>query len=120
MGDHISFGAAGEKAAVEYLKEKGYEIKEQNWQFGRFEIDIIAMHSDLIIFIEVKSRSGTYFEQPYQAVTQKKQEFIIKAADAYIEKYEIEDEARFDIISIVKKYDRFEIDHIVDAFYPTL
>lgn len=120
MSEHIKFGASGETAAVKYLSDKRYVIKEKNWQFGHLEIDIIAEYNDMIIFIEVKSRSGTYFEQPFQAVTKKKQKFIIKAANAYIEKYEIDLEARFDIISIVRKNGRFEIDHIEDAFYPTL
>ena len=120
MGEHNTFGAAGEQAAAEYLADKGYTVLERNWQYGHLEIDIIDEHDNMIIFIEVKSRSGTYFEQPYQAVTKKKQKFIIKAANAYIEKFEIDLEARFDIISLVKKNGRFETDHIEDAFYPLL
>lgn len=112
------FGAKGEELAVQFLKNKNYIIKERNWQFGHLEIDIIAEYQDTIIFIEVKSRSGTYFEQPFQAVTLKKQKLIIKAANAYIDKHEIDLEARFDIMSIVFENGKNHIDHIKDAFYP--
>jgi len=118
MAEHNILGNKGEEAAANYLAKKGYKIKARNWRFGKLEVDIIAEHDNMIIFIEVKSRSGTYFEQPFQAVTKKKQKFIIKAANEYIEKFEIDLEARFDIISIVEKNNKFEIEHIEDAFYP--
>lgn len=118
MAEHNILGNNGEDAAAKFLKNKGYVIKARNWRFGKLEIDIIAEHNEMIIFIEVKSRSGTYFEQPFQAVTKKKQKFIIKAANAYIESYEVDFEARFDIISIVEQNNKFKIEHIEDAFYP--
>lgn len=118
MAEHNKLGEKGEDAAAKFIADKGYKIKARNWRFGKLEIDIIAEHNAMIIFIEVKSRSGTYFEQPFQAVTKKKQKFIIKAANEYIEKYKINLEARFDIISIVEQNSKFEIDHIEDAFYP--
>jgi len=118
MAEHNVLGNKGEDAAAEFLANKSYKIKARNWRFGKLEIDIIAEHDNMIIFIEVKSRSGTYFEQPFQAVTKKKQKFIIKAANAYIEEFEIDLESQFDIISIVEQNNRFNIEHIEDAFYP--
>ena len=118
MAQHNILGNRGEDAATNFLAKKAYKIKARNWRFGKLEIDIIAEHNNYIVFIEVKSRSGTYFEQPFQAVTKKKQKFIIKAANAYIEDFEVDLEARFDIISIVEENGKFIIDHIEDAFYP--
>jgi putative endonuclease len=118
MGEHNKLGVAGEDAAVEFLIKKSYLIRHRNWQFGHLEIDIIAEFRNQIVFIEVKSRSGTFFEQPFQAVTKSKQKFIIKVAEAYINKFDIDLEARFDIISIVFQNGKFQIDHIEDAFYP--
>ena len=68
MADHNKLGNKGEDVAAEFLIKKGCKIKARNWQFGHLEIDIIAEFNEIIIFAEVKSRSGTYFEQPYQAV----------------------------------------------------
>jgi putative endonuclease len=118
MAKNINLGMAGEDAAADYLRSKAYTIRHRNWRFKHKEVDIIAYKDETIIFAEVKSRSGTYFEQPFQAVTKKKQRFLIEAANAYIEKYEIDWEARFDILSLVKKEKGFDIEHIKDAFYP--
>ena len=38
----VEIGKNGEYQAVEFLKENGYRIREQNWRLGKFEIDIIA------------------------------------------------------------------------------
>ena len=118
MAKHNILGNKGEQAAAEYLAGKSYKILARNKRYEHLEIDIIAEHKDMIIFVEVKSRSGTYFEQPFQAVTKKKQKKIIKAANIYIEENEIDLEARFDIISIVEQNGKFQIEHIEDAFYP--
>ncbi|NPA68085.1 MAG: YraN family protein [Chlorobi bacterium] len=120
MAVHNLLGKEGEDIAVDFLIRKGYKIIERNKRYGHLEIDIIAEHEDMIVFIEVKSRSGTYFEQPFQAVTLKKQRNIIKAANIYIEENSVDNEARFDIISIVKKDGCFFTEHIEDAFYPML
>ena len=57
---------------------------------------------------------------PVTAITREKQKSIIWAADGYIKKYNIDKESRFDVLTIIKKSENFEIDHIEDAFYPTL
>ncbi|MFO8054825.1 MAG: YraN family protein, partial [Bacteroidales bacterium] len=87
---------------------------------GNDEIDIIAEKDDLIIFAEVKTRSSNYMGEPEIFVTKKKQRFIIRAANAYLTRYEVEKEARLDVISIVLSADRQRINHIERAFYPTL
>ncbi len=118
MSDHINVGLRGEQAAVDFLVDKKYKILDRNWRYKKLEIDIIAFYNDTLVVVEVKSRTGTYFEQPFQAVTKKKQRFIIEAANAYIDKHEIDYETRFDIISIVEQHNKFNIEHIEDAFYP--
>lgn len=113
-------GKEGEAAAVEYLKNKGYKIRTTNWRTRRYELDIIAEHNDFLVIVEVKSRSGTYFQQPFQAVNKKKQRFIISATNEYIDKFEIDLETRFDIISMVVNGKSWNIEHIEDAFYPQI
>ncbi len=117
MSENIKIGQEGEEMAVNFLVKKGYKILARNWRHKHYEIDIIAQFNDILVIVEVKRRTGTYFEQPFQAVNRKKQKRIIEATNVYIEKFEIDLEARFDIISIVsEKYDKIE--HIEDAFYP--
>ncbi|MFZ4740758.1 MAG: YraN family protein [Bacteroidales bacterium] len=118
MAEHNELGAAGEKAAENFLKEKGYEIMATNWRFGSDEIDIIARHNGFLVIVEVKTRSTNAFGEPEIAVTKQKQKFLIRAAQNYIQQKNINEECRFDIISIIAKNGKNIIHHIEDAFYP--
>ena len=114
-------GKRGEQIAIDYLTEKGYKILERNWYFRKKEIDIIAEKDDFLVIIEVKSRSIGFHEDPKDAVNIKKQRFLIQAANAYVYKYDIELEVRFDIITVVFYNEHeYKLNHIDDAFYPTL
>ena len=120
MSESHDLGQKGEDLAVEYLKNAGFKIIARNWKWGKHEIDIIAENKDFIIFAEVKTRTDDYQMHPVTAITREKQKSIIWAADGYIKKYNIDKESRFDVLTIIKKSENFEIDHIEDAFYPTL
>jgi putative endonuclease len=111
-------GAESESLAAEYLEKKGYTILERNWYNHHHELDIIARKDDIIAIVEVRSLSGFYFQEPYQSVNKNKQRSIISAANAYIRKQNIQDEVRFDIISIIKDKNGTQLDHIEGAFYP--
>lgn len=117
MAKHNQLGTQGEELAVQFLQKLGYTIIETNWQQHKFEIDIIAQDKNEIVFVEVKTRSTTYFGKPEEAVTLTKQKHIIEGADFYIQEKEIDLEARFDVISVVIN-NSIEINHIKDAFYP--
>jgi putative endonuclease len=120
MSDSKELGNQGEDAASSFLVKKGYKILVRNFKMGANEIDIIAENENFIVFVEVKTRSGKYLEHPNTAVTVSKQKAIIKTADQYIRRYNIDKESRFDIRTIIKNNDEFEIVHIENAFYPTL
>jgi putative endonuclease len=120
MAEHNELGASGEKAAENFLKEKGYQILATNWRFGSDEIDIIAKHNHFLVIVEVKTRSTNAFGEPEIAVTKQKQKFLIRAAQNYIQQKNIDEECRFDIIAIVSKNGKNSIHHIEDAFYPGL
>ncbi|RLD61175.1 MAG: YraN family protein [Bacteroidetes bacterium] len=120
MAEHNILGKKGEGIATDFLIKNGYEIVERNWRTGRDEIDIIARKDNLLVIVEVKTRSTDYFGEPEEAVTTKKQMFLVRAADKYVNKYEIDDHIRYDIISIILKSGSHTINHIEDAFYPIL
>jgi len=120
MADHNELGKKGEEVAVRYLKLNHYDIKEKNWRFRKNEIDIIAQKDNVIVVVEVKTRTSEYFENPKEAVTRKKQKFIILAADAYIQEKEIDLETRFDIVAVTIINGQTKIEHIQDAFQPSL
>jgi putative endonuclease len=116
MSRNQDLGRSGENLASEYLIKNGYIILERNWVFDKAEIDIIAQKDEEIVFVEVKTRSGDYFGFPEEAVNNSKEENILRAADAYLEEKELDNEIRFDVIAIIFKAGKPEISHIIDAF----
>ena len=120
MSDSKELGKQGEDAASSFLAKNGYKIVARNWKMRANEIDIIAENENFMIFIEVKTRSGNYLEHPCTAVAASKQKTIIKTADSYIRRHNIDKDSRFDIITVIKNNEKLEITHIENAFYPTL
>ena len=72
----------------------------------------------MLVIAEVKTRSTNYFGEPEAFVTKKKQAHLIKAANAYIEKNNLDLEVRFDIVSVLKKGEIYKVNLIQNAFYP--
>lgn len=118
MIEKHELGNLGEEFALHLLVSKGFKILATNWRFRKDEVDIIAKDDQFLVIVEVKTRSTNYFGEPFTAVTKKKQGFLIRAANAYIEANNIDLECRFDIISIVFVNKKHQIQHIEDAFYP--
>jgi len=120
MSESHNLGQKGEELAADHLKNAGFKILFMNWKWGKHEVDIIAENHDFVIFVEVKTRNDDFQMHPITAVTREKQKSIIFAANGYLQKFGIDKEARFDVITVVKSNDSFQIDHLEDAFYPTL
>ncbi|MCO5247871.1 MAG: YraN family protein [Chitinophagales bacterium] len=113
-----NIGDKGEKLALDYLKNKNYQILATNWRSSHKEIDIIAKDEDILVIVEVKTRGTDSFGQPSDFVDQKKHNHLYHATQDYIYQKDYSGEVRFDIISIVKNESKWDIDHIEDAFYP--
>ena len=120
MAKHNELGKEGEKAAVAYLLSKEYVIRHQNWRKGHLELDIVAAKEDTVIVIEVKTRRNTEFAEPEDAVNRSKIRRLVKATDAYLKFFQIDNQVQFDIITVVGEVGNFKIEHIEDAFYPPL
>ena len=119
MAKHNIFGNKGEQLAKEFLENSGYEILDENWNFGKSELDIIAYKDRQIIFVEVKSRHGKTFGEPEDFVDNAKQYHMERAAEEYIHLMEHQGEIRFDIISVLfSDENKYSINHIEDAFWP--
>ena len=113
-------GNKGEQIAKEFLQKKGYKILDTNWYNHHCELDIVAKDGDELVIVEVKTRTTSIYGDPSDAVNKKKMNRMVNTADSYIRRYNINCETRFDIISIVYEKGRHQIEHIKDAFYPTL
>jgi putative endonuclease len=120
MAEHNETGQKGEELAAAFLKNKGYEILELNWHFGNLEADIIAIKDDILVVAEVKTRSSIFFGEPETFVNRKKQQNLIKAANEYVQRYQLDHEVRFDIISVVIANGKSDVQQIESAFYPLI
>lgn len=114
-----SLGKKGEDIAKEYLIKKGYQILACNWFDEHREIDIIAREGEEVVIVEVKSRESFLYEEPWEAVTNRKIRYLVEAAETWLLQEQIDLETRFDVISIVFSKDgSYELTHFENAFTP--
>lgn len=123
MARHNDTGKWGEELATEMLRSKGYTIIERDWHSGHRDIDIIARTPDsrTVVFVEVKTRTQDIIMRPEDAVTEKKIRNIGLAANNYVKMFDVVDELRFDLVTIVGENPKVaKVEHIADAFNPLL
>lgn len=113
-------GTEAEDLATTHLLNQGYEILERNWFNSHYELDIVARKDGFLVVVEVKSLSSNYMREPYESVNRNKQRMIISATNAYIRSHNINDDVRFDIISVIFAQTGTKLEHIENAFYPRL
>ena len=120
MSGALQKGKRGEDAAVALLQQRGYEIRHRNWRYKHLEVDIIANDGDVLVFVEVKTRSGRAYGMPYEFVDYAKQAKLTRAANQYIAAMRYGGEIRFDVVSILysEKSGSYDIRLIRDAFWP--
>lgn len=116
MAESKDFGNDGETIARRYLEKNGYEILDTNWRVGHLEADIIAYKDERIIFVEVKTRKDDSHGTPDQFVDRSKQRAYIKIANAYMIQNNRNEEARFDIISVIINEQGTDIVHLREAY----
>ncbi|MCD5402012.1 YraN family protein [candidate division NPL-UPA2 bacterium] len=94
-------GKEGEKLACQFLRRKGYRIRERNYCSSLGEIDVVARDKGTLVFVEVKARRTDRYGCPQDSVTKDKQERMRKIALTYLKKNGWEGDCRFDIISVL-------------------
>ena len=111
-------GKSGEELAQKFLKKKKYRIINRGYRLFRGEIDIIAYDEDTLVFIEVKTRRGSKFGQPEEAVTLSKQKQIQKIAQGFLIFNQLENiKCRFDVIALnLDDNQVYTIKHFINAF----
>ena len=112
-------GDEGELVALRYLKLNGYEILSRNYRKKRGELDVVCHKDGVIVFIEVKTRREQQFGHPFESITTRKKQQLIKMAKQYLVEHNLWDKTyvRFDVIGVSWPKDgNPSIEHIVDAF----
>lgn len=115
--ERLKLGAVGEEAAARYLRKLGAKILERNFRSPVGEIDIIARLKQVLLFVEVKTRSSGSFGSPAEAVGCRKQGQIIRTAQWYLQQGNGKNlQPRFDVVSVLLKDETLEIEHFPSAF----
>lgn len=94
-------GNTGEKLARDFLKKKGYKIRDTNFRCREGEIDIIAQKKDCLVFVEVRTKASAGFGSPEESVTSAKKEKLIASALTYLSQHEdLPESWRIDFVAV--------------------
>lgn len=118
-GHRRQLGLKGEEAAAGYLKRSGYRVLNKNYSCRLGEIDIVALESDTLVFIEVRSRSSDEYGLAQESVTMRKQLRLRQLAWHYLKaEGKTGSSCRFDVISVLfdENGNLKRLEHIENAF----
>ncbi|HEX8993551.1 MAG TPA: YraN family protein [Anaerolineales bacterium] len=114
MSRNQSVGRWGEQEAADYLCGRGYTVVARNVRTPYGEIDLIASKEGIMIFVEVKARTGKSYGPPEVAVTPRKQAHMLACADHYAQQNEI-DHWQIDVIAVERQQGKATITHFENA-----
>ena len=110
-------GRAGEDATRRVYEGRGYVVVARNWRCALGEIDLVLLRRGLLVFCEVKTRSGAAFGGGYEAVSWSKRRKIRSLAEAYIQRHGfVHADVRFDVASVWLDRGRPDVEIFEDAF----
>ena len=113
----LILGKEGERIAEIFLRKKGYKLVERNYRCAAGELDLIMLDRRVIVFVEVKTRTGTGYGTPLEAVEVRKQQKMIYAAQFFLSAKKLSQrEARFDVVGISWTGVQPSVEHIENAF----
>ena len=113
----VALGRRGERAAERHLRRNGYRIVVRNFRAAGAEIDLVAIDGEILVFVEVKTRRSRAAGAPEEAVDERKQKRMRRAAEVFARRYRADEiEMRFDIVAIDASGKRLEIELLRNAF----
>ncbi|MGI4743757.1 MAG: YraN family protein [Janthinobacterium lividum] len=111
-------GQAGEAAAAAFYQQAGYAVLARSYRYGRAEVDLVVQRGrELLVFVEVKTRSGNQYGAPETFVSARKKELFRLAATYLQEELQWTGDIRFDILALTQLSQGFRIELFEDAFY---
>lgn len=112
-------GMRGEEAAARHLEKNGYRMLSRNYRCRLGEIDIVALDRDVLVFVEVRSRSSNEYGLAQESVGGRKQFKLRQLAWYYLKAEGIDGrDCRFDVIAVLfDKNGRMKsLEHFENAF----
>lgn len=115
---NLTTGKIGEDAAAELYVSSGYELLARNWRSRLGELDLIVCRQDLLVFCEVKCRTGFQYGTPAEAVTAAKRDRIRRLAENWMaldrRKW---GEVRFDVAEVLVAAGRSPEVRLIEAAF---
>jgi putative endonuclease len=107
-------GRHGEDLAAGFLAAAGLTVLGRNWRCGQGEIDIVALDGGTLVVCEVKTRSGTGFGSPLEAITRQKARRLRRLAVAWAaQSGSFFAEIRIDVVGVLaSRAGEFSIEHV--------
>jgi putative endonuclease len=103
VDDKRERGAEAEAEAVRLLVAAGYQIVERNFRCKAGELDIVARDGDVLVFVEVRSRSDDEHGSAVDMIGRAKQRQVIRVARYYLATVEpVFEQCRFDVVAITR------------------
>jgi putative endonuclease len=114
MNAKDALGREGEQVAVEYLERAGLRVLARNWRCADGELDIVAAERQVLVVCEVKTRSGTRFGTPLEAITRNKRARLRRLAARWLAANGVLfEEVRIDVIGLIRdRSGQYEIEHV--------
>lgn len=113
----LELGRAGEKAAADLLRRRGYEVVGSGFRARRGELDLVCRRGADLVVVEVKTRTDDAFGTPAEAVGSRKRRALMAAAAEYRALAEWRGAIRFAVVGLTVSADgKFEAELIEDAF----
>lgn len=117
MDHRQSLGKRGEDLACEELEKRGYVIVDRRFRTRCGELDIVARDGAVLVFVEVKARSGSDFGTPFDSVTWKKRQRLSQMAASYLFVKRLAGAAcRFDVVAILERRGTRTVELLKGAF----
>lgn len=113
-----ALGAYGERVAVRMLTDSGLQVLDRNWRCRSGELDVVARDGSALVFCEVKTRTGSGFGHPVEAVTAVKRRRLRRLARAWLDVHDHHaPDLRFDVVGVlVPAAGPARVTHLRNAF----
>ena len=97
----VGLGAQGERHAEAYYRRQGGRCLATNWRHGRDELDLVILEGEVLVFVEVKTRTAEVGGEGYRAVNRRKKRALRRAAGAWIRQIGGKCHTRFDVVEVL-------------------
>ncbi len=97
----LPLGAEGEAFAAVYFQKKGAAILARNWRSGRDELDLVVLEGEVVVFVEVKTRTAEQAGSGWFAVDRRKRRALRRAVRAWIQRVGGVPHIRFDVVEVL-------------------